>query len=157
MKTARWPFLPLILSLNACVGLTFDDIFNPNLPKNPPRKMAPVEYGNRSEETLQVQSNRTIPKREEAPTTVVSSSRNTEQAVLCLEEQLSKTFKLPADFYATQRYQDGSATVQLVNPYNQSNGLYIDVHHHFSGSELKLYANYTTMSKAWKAMPEKCQ
>ncbi|MDO5686596.1 MAG: hypothetical protein Q4G42_04310 [Neisseria sp.] len=70
---------------------------------------------------------------------------------------MNKRFNLPADFYNVKYYADGSATVRLVNPYTKRQGLFIDVEPRALGSQLRLYANYGTMSTAWRTLPEKCR
>lgn len=148
--------LPALLT--ACVGLTFDDVFAPNFPNQQVQKT--TSSTNRNEpatSTNKVNSNE-IPLRREKPTKVVDSSKSTQDATSCLTSQLEKRFNLPADFYTVRNYKDGSATVQLVNPYTKKNGLYIDVVPKSANkSQLFLYANYATMSQAWKNLPEKCK
>ena len=147
--------LPALLT--ACVGLTFDDVFAPNFPNQQVQKTTPSTNRNEPATTNKVNSN-AIPSRKEKPTKVVDSNKSAVEATSCLTSQLVKRFNLPADFYAVRKYKDGSATVQLVNPYTKKNGLYIDVVPKSSNkSQLYLYANYATMSQAWKSLPEKCK
>ncbi|MBR7001060.1 MAG: hypothetical protein IKI11_00120, partial [Neisseriaceae bacterium] len=99
----------------------------------------------------------TLPQRSEKPANIVQSNRTVMDAAECLEQHIAKDFNLPRNFYTTQDYDDGAATVLLINPATGKSGLYIDIVPHNAGSQLLLYQNRATISAAWKKLPEKCR
>ena len=98
-----------------------------------------------------------FPQRNEKPINTVRSHYGVDGAAQCLQQHIADDFKLPNDFYTTQRYDGGEATVQLVNPATGKGGLYIDIVPDNGGSILLLYQNRATISNAWKRLPEKCR
>lgn len=98
-----------------------------------------------------------LPQRDEQPINTVRSQHDVYHAAQCLVQHIASDFNLPDDFYATQGYDDGAATVLLVNPATGKSGLYIDIVPMNNGSQLLLYPNRATISNAWKRLPEKCR
>lgn len=98
-----------------------------------------------------------LPKRTEKPANTVQSNRSVMDAAECLQQRIAADFNLPRNFYAAQDYDDGTATVQLLNPNTGKSGLYIDILPTGNGSQLVLYQNRSTISAAWKRLPEKCR
>lgn len=140
------------LLLNACVGLTFDDIFNPSLEskKNTEHELRPIPAPVMTHDELVSQ------KRKGKPYSTVHSSKSAKNAAECITTQIQKSFNLPSNFYTTKKSGD-NYTVQLVNPHTKKGGLFIDAVAKSQGSDLNLYSNGTTMSAAWKSLPEKCK
>lgn len=147
----KWLALLSVLHLTACAGLSFDDIFNPNI------EQTPAQLQQQKEESKKEQLATTLPERSENAVSVVASKLPAFSAIVCLEKELSSQFKLPDNFYGIKYYPDGSGTVRLVNPYSNKQGLYFDVAPQDEGSEIRLYPNFSTISEAWKKLPQGCQ
>lgn len=147
----------LTLPLLAACDLSFSDIFSPGT------QAAPLPLPKPHSETVILPENDvravpvTVPAREEEPANEVVSGKSVLDAVRCVENALESRMKLPQNFFMTNFYADGTATVALTNPYTGNQGLYLDVHSTDSGSVIRLYANYSTMSAAWRKLPEKCR
>ena len=107
--------------------------------------------------TIETQPKNFLPQRDERPISTVQSNRSVYDAAQCLVQHIADDFNLPSDFYAAQGYDDGAATVLLVNPTTGKSGLYIDIVPMNNGSQLSLYQNRATISNAWKRLPEKCR
>ncbi|MDO5686597.1 MAG: hypothetical protein Q4G42_04315 [Neisseria sp.] len=69
MKAQYWLLPTVLLCLNGCVGLTFDDIFNPNVTQSEDQRNK-VE-----QEAVKEQTATALPKREEKPANTVDSSK----------------------------------------------------------------------------------
>lgn len=75
----------------------------------------------------------------------------------CLQHRLESQFKLPPEFYAISTYANNSQTIALINPFTKTEGLQMDIIETGVGSSVvKLYANGTVLSKAWKQFPLSC-
>ncbi|MBR0128811.1 MAG: hypothetical protein IJM09_03245 [Neisseriaceae bacterium] len=98
-----------------------------------------------------------LPQRDEQPINTVRSQRNVFDAAQCLVQHIQSDFNLPENFYQAIGYDDGAATVALVNPNTGKNGLYIDIVPNNNGSQLLLYQNRATISTLWRKLPEKCR
>ena len=98
-----------------------------------------------------------LPQRDEQPINTVRSQRNVFDAAQCLVQHIQSDFNLPENFYQAIGYDDGAATVALVNPNTGKNGLYIDIMPNNNGSQLLLYQNRATISTLWRKLPEKCR
>ena len=98
-----------------------------------------------------------LPQRDEQPINTVHSQYDVFQAAQCLTQRIANDFNMPENFYRAVGYDDGAATVALVNPNTGKNGLYIDVVPSNNGSILLLYQNRATISSEWKKLPEKCR
>ena len=98
-----------------------------------------------------------LPQRDEQPINTVRSQRNVFDAAQCVVQHIQSDFNLPENFYQAIGYDDGAATVALVNPNTGKNGLYIDIVPNNNGSQLLLYQNRATISTLWRKLPEKCR
>lgn len=101
---------------------------------------------------------RSLPDRPERPDVSTDSSRSTEAVVQCLKQQLQTRFRLPDDFLQIRSYTNNVQTVALHNPFTRKDGILMDVHQRGVGSAtIKLYANGTTLSRAWRNLPNTCK
>ncbi|QMT40802.1 hypothetical protein H3L94_01720 [Neisseria shayeganii] len=101
---------------------------------------------------------RSLPERPTQPDVNVDSSRSTEAVVQCLKQQLQTRFRLPDDFLQIRSYTNNVQTVALHNPFTRKDGILMDVHQRGVGSAtIKLYANGTTLSRAWRNLPNSCK
>lgn len=98
-----------------------------------------------------------LPQRDEQPSNTVRSQYDVYNAAQCVVQHIQSDFNLPENFYQAIGYDDGAATVALVNPNTGKNGLYIDIVPDNNGSQLLLYPNHATISTLWRKLPEKCR
>lgn len=101
---------------------------------------------------------RSLPKRVEAPAETVLINKPVAEVSRCFQDRLQSQFNLPEDFYQVNTYANNAQTVALVNPFTKKQGLLMDItERSVSSSEVNLYANGTTLSRAWKRFPAACQ
>ena len=82
----------------------------------------------------------------------------TEAVVQCLQQQLQSRFRLPDNFLQIRQYANNVQTVALHNPFTHADGILLDIHPRgVSSSNIKLYANGTTLSRAWRNLPNGCK
>ena len=136
-------------TLSACADLAYLFDFNKNKNND---KVASTPQTDAS-----VKPANYLPQRDEQPINTVHSQYDVYHAAQCLVQHIASDFNLPENFYAAQGYDDGAATVLLVNPATGKSGLYIDIVPMNNGSQLLLYPNRATISNAWKRLPEKCR
>lgn len=137
-------------SLSACADLMYSLGLGSGEKKTTPKTTT-------QQQTVMPTLKTALPMRDEKPISTVRSQYDVYHAAQCLVERISIDFNLPEDFYAARGYDDGAATVALVNPATGKNGLYIDIIPENNGSLLLLYPNRKTVSTQWKKLPEKCR
>ncbi|WP_051940756.1 hypothetical protein [Stenoxybacter acetivorans] len=99
-----------------------------------------------------------LPRRTEAPVVVERINKPAAEVGRCLQEELQNQFRLPAEFFSVKSYTDRAQTVFLVNPFTKKQGILMDVAElNPRNSEVRLYANGSTVSEAWKQFPALCR
>ncbi len=103
-------------------------------------------------------SSRALPDRPAEADVSTNSARSTEAVVQCLQQQLQSRFRLPDNFLQIRQYANNVQTVALHNPFTHADGILLDIHPRgVSSSNIKLYANGTTLSRAWRNLPNGCK
>lgn len=138
------PLLPLILAgsllLAACA--TPDTTITP---KGNPTSVKPV-----------IRSN-ALPLRTDTPDQTYDANRSSNEVMECLQTQIKTTFRLPESFIAQHSYDHQAYSVGLMNPISQRMGITLDITRNTTAtSTIKLYANGTELSRAWRNLPKKC-
>lgn len=101
---------------------------------------------------------RSLPDRSGKPEVEVQSEKAPGEAAQCLQQQLQTRFRLPAEFIQVRSYANSAQTVALHNPFTRKDGVLMDVQQRgVKSSVIKLYANGTTLSRAWRNVPAACK
>lgn len=144
-----------LLLLNACL-----------LPPTTPEALALQQEQSRPEpqQDSKINDNHTLynfrsqPERTAAADVEIDSSQKTEAVVACLKQQLQSRLGLPEDFIQTRSYTNNAHTVALHNPFTHKDGILIDIiQSGVNRSQIKLYANGTTLSRMWQNLPNHCK
>ena len=92
------------------------------------------------------------------PEVEVQSGKAPGEAAQCLQKQLQTRLRLPENFIQIRSYTNAAHTVALHNPFTRKDGVLMDVHQNgVKSSVIKLYANGTTLSRAWRSIPAACK
>ncbi len=100
---------------------------------------------------------RSLPERGK-PEVEVESGKAPGGVAQCLQKQMQTRLRLPENFIQVRAYTNSAYTVALHNPFTNKDGVLMDVQQRGVGSSLiKLHANGTTLSRAWRAIPAACK
>lgn len=101
---------------------------------------------------------RVLPDRPAEADVSLDSAQTPDAVVQCLKQQLQNRFRLPDDFLQIRSYANNVQTVALHNPFTHKDGVLMDIHPRGVGSAtVRLYANGTTLSRAWRNLPNACK
>ncbi|WP_434778676.1 hypothetical protein [Neisseria sp. Ec49-e6-T10] len=127
--------------LSACVTT------DPFAQNNTPKKTSPIEP----------KKERTLPNRTEEPTYNITLKGQPEAANTCLRQAILSTFRIPEEFLQSESFPRGDYNISLINPATGSTGVSIDLHKKDGSTDAKMYANGTTVSKAWSKILHQCE
>lgn len=155
MNPIRLPLIALTsLLLNACITTTTPEA----LALQQEQEQASVQQDSKINENHSLYNFRSQPERTVAANVTTESSQKPEAVVACLKQQLHSKLGLPEDFIQTRSYTNNAHTVALHNPFTHKDGILIDiVQSGINRSEIKLYANGTTLSHTWQNLPNHCK
>ena len=92
------------------------------------------------------------------PEVEVQRNKAPGEAAQCLQQQLQTRLRLPENFIQVRSYTNSAYTVALHNPFTNKDGVVMDVRQRgVRSSEIKLYANGTTLSRVWRSIPAACK
>ena len=92
------------------------------------------------------------------PEVEVQSNKAPGEAAQSLQQQLQTRLRLPENFIQVRNYTNSAYTVALHNPFTNKDGVVMDVRQRgVRSSEIKLYANGTTLSRVWRSIPTACK
>ncbi|WP_225748426.1 MULTISPECIES: hypothetical protein [Eikenella] len=100
---------------------------------------------------------RSLPERGRAEVEV-QSDKAPGEAAQCLQKQLQTRLRLPENFIQVRSYTNSGYTVALHNPFTKRDGVLMNVQQRgVRSSTIRLYANGTTLSRVWRAVPAACK